>query len=123
MKQVVNVAGDGHVGNVFAGGGIENDEASGLSTADKEAVGGGVRKVRKVLAHLVRAAVENLQCAVVTVGDEYLIGLRQIKNACWLGHSRDAPDALAGSEIEHLKGVVAQSRDEKTVAFDINGEV
>lgn len=83
----------------------------------------GVGKIAEVLARVVRAAVEDLECAVVAVGNEDQVGLGQIENPGGFGHAGYALNAFAGGEVNHFEGVVAERGNEKALAFSISGEM
>src|ERR1035437_3598853 len=99
------VGGQLHAAEEFGGGGVDDGKGAfavaepGESGLRVEAQVFGVGQRGEVLEHFVVGAAEDLQSAVVAVGHNDLVLVREIKDAGWFGHSRDAPDALAGSEV------------------------
>ena len=123
------VGGQFDAADEFGGGGV-NDGEGAFAVAEPgefglrvEAQVVGVGQGGEVLEHFVVGAAEDLQGAVVAVGHDDLVLVREIEDAGGLGHSGDAPDALAGGEVNDFQGVVAEGGDKEPLAFRVDGEV
>ena len=66
---------------------------------------------------------KHVACATLSVGDEEFVEFRNKPNALWLIQSAYTLAPLTRSKVHHLYGIVAKRSDEKSLAFEIHGEV
>lgn len=102
----------------------------GRTKAHIDRVRGGVpTQVVRVIKNGLRchgrrlAVCKGLHTAARAVGNDHSFGRWQVEHALRLVQPLDPVHALAGAQVDHLKRVRAQRRDEEASAFDVKGEM
>src|SRR5690242_6340042 len=117
------------VADRFSAGGIDNRQ-SAIPVAKPGEFGFRIEsqivrviETREAVQDFIIRATKDFEAAILAIGDEDLILLRQVKNTGGFGHPTQALDASPCGEVNHFQSVIAYSSDKEALVSSVYGQM